>query len=84
MYLGNFKKISKHKYKMLPSVKLNFFQSLKIKIAPRRINNTAIVFFRRLVSLKIFPPITVAQRTDVRFTASVNATEARLIETICV
>lgn len=61
-----------------------FPQSLKIKIAPSRINNTAIVFFSKLVSLKIFPPITVAHKTEVLLTASVNATEARLIETICV
>ncbi len=47
-------------------------------------NKTAIIFLGKLVSLKIFPPITVAHKTDVLFTASVNATEAILTETICV
>ncbi len=47
-------------------------------------NKTAITFFSKLESLKILPPITVAHNTEVRFTASVKATDAILTETICV
>lgn len=54
-------------------------QSRRIKTAPSRINKTAIIFLIRFESLNILPPIIVAHKTEVRLTASVSATEARLI-----
>jgi hypothetical protein len=58
--------------------------SLKIKIAPIKIKIAAILLFKRSLSLNIFPPITVAQKTDVLLIAKTNATDAKLIATICV
>jgi len=58
-----------------------FIYSRNIKIAPRRIKITAIVFLSKFESLKIFPPIIVAHNTEVRLTARAKATDASFTET---
>ena len=53
-------------------------------MAPTRIKIAAMLLFKRSLSLNNFPPITVAQKTEVLFRASTSATDAKLTATICV